>query len=62
MAPLPPEEAPQPKRRIWVWLLVFALMGCLAICVAGFLWLDQTDSGHNFQTRVAEEEKVNDGN
>ncbi|MCO5222318.1 MAG: hypothetical protein M9947_12160 [Thermomicrobiales bacterium] len=56
MAPLPPEEPPVQKRRIWIWLLVVALLGCLAICVLSFGWLEYTDSGRDFQTRVAEEE------
>jgi len=56
MAPLPQEEVPKPKRRTWVWLLVVALLGCLAFCVVSFGWLEYTNSGQNFQTRVAEEE------
>jgi len=56
MAPLPEEEAPRQRRRIWVWLIVFALLGCLALCALSFGWLEYTDSGENFQTRVAEEE------
>ena len=56
MSPLPEEEIPKQKRRTWIWLLVVALLACLAFCVVSFGWLEYTDSGHNFQTRVAEEE------
>lgn len=56
MSPLPQEEPPAKKRRIWIWILVIALLGCLTICVLSFTWLEQTDSGRNFQTRVANEE------
>lgn len=59
MAPLPEEELPPSKRRIWVWVLVILLLACLTICVASFGWLGYTDSGQNFQTRVAEEERIN---
>lgn len=61
MAPLPPEEAPVQKRRVWIWLLVFALLGCLAFCIVSFGWLEYTDSGKSFQTRVANEETVRAG-
>jgi hypothetical protein len=56
MAPLPAEELAPPKRRVWIWILVVALLACLAFCVVSFGWLEYTDSGHDFQTRVAEEE------
>ncbi len=61
MAPLPHEEPPQQKRRVWVWLLVFALLGCLAFCALSFGWLSYTDSGHNFQTRISEEQTIQAG-
>ena len=57
MSPLPEEEIPKQRRRMWVWLLVVALLGCLAFCVIAFGWLEYTDSGHNFQTQVAEDER-----
>jgi hypothetical protein len=62
MSPLPEEEVPPQQRRIWIWVVVAALLLCLSICVISFGWLEYTDSGHNFQTRVAEEElnQVND--
>ncbi|TXG86464.1 MAG: hypothetical protein E6R14_02970 [Thermomicrobiales bacterium] len=62
MAPLPEEEPPKQGRRVWVWVLVVALLACLAFCVVSFGWLEYSDSGQNFQTRVAEEElnKAND--
>jgi predicted outer membrane lipoprotein len=56
MSPLPEEEIPKQKRRTWIWILVVALLACLAFCVISFGWLEYTDSGHSFQTRVAEEE------
>jgi hypothetical protein len=56
MSPLPEEEIPKQRRRTWIWLVVVALLACLAFCVVSFGWLEYTDSGHNFQTRVAEEE------
>lgn len=61
MSPLPPEETPPQKRRIWIWVLVIALLGCLTICVLSFTWLEHTDSGRSFQTRVAEEETTQAG-
>ncbi len=61
MSPLPEEEAPKQKRRTIVWLLVIALLACLAFCVVSFSWLEYTDSGHNFQTRVAEEDRSKNG-
>ena len=61
MSPLPEEEAPKQKRRTIVWLLVIALLACLAFCVVSFGWLEYTDSGHNFQTRVAEEDRSKNG-
>jgi hypothetical protein len=61
MSPLPVEEAPVPKRRLWIWVLVIALLGCLTICVLSFTWLEHTDSGRSFQTRVAEEETTQAG-
>ena len=57
MAPLPAdEEAPRQGRRLWIWVVVLALLGCLAVCVIGFTVLEYTDTGRDFQTRVAEEE------
>jgi hypothetical protein len=42
-------------------VLVIALLGCLTICVLSFTWLEHTDSGRSFQTRVAEEETTQAG-
>ena len=61
MSPLPVEEPPPRKRRVWIWVLVIALLGCLTICVLSFTWLEHTDSGRNFQTRVADEETTQAG-
>ncbi len=61
MAPLPHEEPPKQKRRVWVWLIVFALLGCLVFCLLSFGWLTYTDSGQSFQTRVAEEQTIQAG-
>ena len=61
MSPLPTEDVPVQKRRIWIWVLVIALLGCLTICVLSFTWLEHTDSGRSFQTRVAEEETTQAG-
>lgn len=61
MSPLPAEDAPVQKRRVWIWVLVIALLGCLTICVLSFTWLEHTDSGRSFQTRVAEEETTQAG-
>ncbi|MEZ4531628.1 MAG: hypothetical protein R2835_00480 [Thermomicrobiales bacterium] len=61
MAPLPEEEMPRQGRRVWIWVLVVALLVCLTFCVVSFGWLGYTDSGQNFQTRVAEEERNNAG-
>jgi zinc-ribbon domain len=54
MAPLPSEEVAAGGRRLWIWLVAGGLIVCLAICVATFSWLEYTDSGHRFQTSVAE--------
>lgn len=62
MAPLPAEEVAPPKRRLWVWLLVAALLACLVLCVASFTALEYTDTGRNFQTRVAEDQENSSGN
>ncbi|MEZ4507327.1 MAG: hypothetical protein R2848_16110 [Thermomicrobiales bacterium] len=61
MAPLPEEEMPRQGRRVWIWVLVVALLVCLTFCVVSFGWLGYTDSGQNVQTRVAEEERNNAG-
>ncbi len=61
MSPLPPEEGPVKQRRIWIWVLVIALLGCLTICVLSFTWLEHTDSGRSFQTRVSEEQTTQAG-
>ncbi len=61
MSPLPEEEVPKQKRRTIVWLLVIALLACLAFCVVSFVWLEHTDSGQSFQTRVAEEDSNQGG-
>lgn len=61
MAPLPQEEMPKQRRRIWIWVLVIALLGCLAFCALSFGWLTYTESGQNFQTRVAEEQTIQAG-
>lgn len=61
MSPLPAEDAPVQKRRIWIWVLVIALLGCLTICVLSFIVLEHTDTGRSFQTRVAEEETTQAG-
>jgi ferric-dicitrate binding protein FerR (iron transport regulator) len=55
MAPLPHEEPPSAGRRIWLWVVVALLVGCLAVCAVSLFWLQYTDSGQSFQTRVAEE-------
>lgn len=62
MAPLPAEEVAPPKRRLWVWLLVAALLACLVLCIASFTVLEYTDTGRNFQTRVAEDQENSSGN
>lgn len=61
MAPLPHEEPPKQKRRVWVWLVVFALLGCLVFCLLSFGWLTYTDSGHSFQTRISDEQTIQAG-
>jgi hypothetical protein len=61
MSPLPEEELAKPRRRTWIWVLVIALLACLAVCVVSFAWLENTDSGRSFQTRVAEEELNQNG-
>ena len=58
MAPLPPEEMPGKRgRRVWLWVLTGLLLVCMISCAGGFLWLEYTDSGKDFQTSVAEREE-----
>ena len=62
MSPLPPEEVVRKQRRVWIWVLAIALLACLTLCVISFTWLEHTDSGRSFQTRVAQEETTQAGN
>lgn len=55
MAPLPPEPPPDTGRRVWLWVVIGVLVACLLVCGASLAWLQYTDSGRDFQTRVAEE-------
>lgn len=54
MAPLPPQQEPVQKRRTWLWVLTGMLVICMLFCAGSILFLGFTDTGKDFQTRVAE--------
>ncbi len=53
MAPLPPQEVPERKRRVWIWVVMALFVFTILVCVGAGYWLTSTDSGQSFQTEVA---------